>query len=88
MRVEFRKTFEKDLRKLKDKNLLAKLREAIEAIEQADSLDTITNLKKLKGDDSYFRIRIGDYRVGLFLAGETLLFVRVMHRREFYRYFP
>jgi mRNA interferase RelE/StbE len=88
MRVEFRKTFEKDLRKLNDKSLLAKLKAAIETIEQADSLDAIPNLKKLKGDDGYFRIRIGDYRVGLFLAEETLLFVRVMHRREFYRYFP
>ena len=88
MRVEFRETFEKDLRKLNDKSLLAKLKAAIETIEQADSLDAIPNLKKLKGDDGYFRIRIGDYRVGLFLAGETLLFVRVMHRREFYRYFP
>ena len=88
MRVEFRKTFEKDLRKLNDKSLLAKLKAAIETIEQADSLDAIPNLKKLKGDDGYFRIRIGDYRVGLFLAGETLLFVRVVHRREFYRYFP
>jgi mRNA interferase RelE/StbE len=88
MKVEFRKTFEKDLRKLNDKSLLAKLKAAIEAVEQADSLDTIPNLKKLKGDDGYFRIRIGDYRVGLFLAGETLIFVRVMHRREFYRYFP
>ena len=88
MRIEFRKTFEKDLRKLNDKSLLAKLKAAIETIEQADSLDAIPNLKKLKGDDGYFRIRIGDYRVGLFLAGETLLFVRVVHRREFYRYFP
>ena len=88
MRVEFRETFEKDLRKLNDKSLLAKLKAAIETIEQADSLDAIPNLKKLKGDDGYFRIRIGDYRVGLFLAGETLLFVRVVHRREFYRYFP
>ncbi len=88
MRVEFRKTFEKDLRKLNDKSLLVKLKAAIEAVEQADSLDAIANLKKLKGDDGYFRIRIGDYRVGLFSAGETLLFVRVMHRREFYRYFP
>ena len=88
MRVEFRKTFEKDLRKLNDKSLLAKLKAAIETIEQADSLDAIPNLKKLKGDDGYFRIRIGDYRVGLFLAEETLIFVRAMHRREFYRYFP
>ena len=88
MRVEFRKTFERDLKKIKDKNLLAKLQPAIESIEQADSLETIATLKKLKGDDGYFRIRIGDYRIGLFGAGETLLFVRVIHRREFYRYFP
>jgi mRNA interferase RelE/StbE len=86
--IEFRKTFEKDLRKINDRSLLAKVKSVIIAVEAANSLDDIANLKKLKGDEGYFRIRIGDYRLGLFLDGETILFVRIIHRREFYRYFP
>lgn len=88
MKVEFRKSFEKDLRKLKDQPLLAKIKAVIEAVEQAATLESVFNLKKLKGEDNYFRIRIGDYRIGLFLNGDTILFVRILHRREFYRYFP
>ena len=88
MKVEFRKTFEKDLRKVRDKTLLRKVKAVIEVVEAAQSLDAIANLKKLKDDEGYFRIRIGDYRIGLFLEQDKLLFVRVLHRREFYRYFP
>lgn len=88
MKVEFRRTFEKDLKKINDKSLLDKIKSVINSVEAAASLDDIANLKKLKGNEGYFRIRIGDYRLGLFLEGETILVVRVIHRREFYRYFP
>jgi len=88
VKVEFRKTFEKDLRKLRDKALMGKIKTVIEAIEAAEALEAVAKLKKLKGEDGYFRVRIGDYRVGLYLEGDTVLFVRILHRREFYRYFP
>lgn len=76
MNIVFRKTFEKDLRKINDRSLLTKVKNVITAVEEATSLDDITNLKKLKGDEGYFRIRIGDYRLGIFLDGETILFGR------------
>ncbi|MEM1308299.1 MAG: type II toxin-antitoxin system RelE/ParE family toxin [Cyanobacteria bacterium P01_H01_bin.153] len=88
MKVEFRKTFEKDLRQLRDRAVLNKIKAAVESVESAKALESVTNLKKLKGEDGYFRIRLGDYRIGLYLEGETILFVRILHRREFYRYFP
>lgn len=88
MKVEFRKTFEKDLKKLRDKALLNKVKSVIESVESVQSLEELQNLKKLKGEAGYFRIRIGDHRIGLFLQGETVLFVRIIHRKEFYRYFP
>ena len=88
MKVEFRKTFEKDLRKLRDKNLLSKIKSVIEAVEIASALEDVTSLKKLQGVDGYFRIRLGDYRIGVFWQDETVRFIRVLHRREFYRYFP
>jgi mRNA-degrading endonuclease RelE of RelBE toxin-antitoxin system len=38
--------------------------------------------------DNAYRIRIGDYRLGIIFDGETLIFERVLHRKGIYRYFP
>lgn len=65
MKVEFRKSFEKDLGKIRDEELLMRVKAVIEEVENADSLLDISNIKKLKADGDYYRIRIGDYRVGL-----------------------
>jgi mRNA interferase RelE/StbE len=51
-------------------------------------LGEIIHVKKLKGSEDYYRIRIGNYRVGIILADDTVIFVRFLHRRDIYRYFP
>jgi mRNA interferase RelE/StbE len=65
VKVEFRDSFAKNLRGLKAKGLLGKVREVVEAAEKAYSLAELANLKKLKGGGNYFRVRVGDYRVGM-----------------------
>lgn len=62
MKVEFKKSFTKDLKKVKDKNLLHQVKEAIDEIEQAPSLQVVKNLKQLKGGISYFRAVIASER--------------------------
>ena len=88
MKVEFNESFLNDLKAVKDKSVLAKAKAAIEASELADALDQITNLKKMRGSREYFRIRIGDFRLGLKLEGDTLVFIRFLNRKDIYRYFP
>lgn len=88
MKVEFKESFLKDLKAVKDKSVLAKVKASIEAAEQADSLDNITNLKKMRGASDYFRIRLGDFRLGIKLEGDTLVFIRFLNRKDIYRYFP
>ncbi len=88
MIITFRKSFEKDLSKLRDANLLQKIRAVIEEAEAAVNLIEVNNLKKLKADGNYYRIRVGDYRIGLVLNETGIVFVRVLHRKEMYRYFP
>ena len=88
MKVEFRESFTKDLKDVKDKSLLKRAKEVIEAVEQANSLADIPNLKKLKGGGNYYRMRIGDHRVGVTLESDTVLFVRFLNRKDIYKYFP
>ena len=88
MKVAFRTQFAGDLKSVKDKRLLSRVREAIEGVEKANSLTDIPSLKKLKGAKNYFRLRIGDYRIGLALENNTLIFVRLLNRKEIYKYFP
>lgn len=89
MKTEFRKSFLKDIKRLgKDKKLLDRIKSIILEVEDAGNLHTIANLKKLKAEGSYYRIRSGNYRLGLFIEHDTVVFVRVLHRSEIYRYFP
>ena len=88
MKVRFKASFARDLRALKDKALLERIKELIANVEAAQSLAEVSNLKKLHGAGGYHRIKIGDYRVGLAIEEEVVVFVRVLHRREVYRYFP
>ena len=88
MRIQFKETFGKDLRGIKNKEVLNKVREIIVQVEQARTLKDIANLKKLKGGNDYYRIRIGDYRLGIVVQENIVSFVRCLNRREIYRYFP
>jgi mRNA interferase RelE/StbE len=88
MKVEFKRSFTRDLRKIENKDLLERARKTIEQVEQVQSLQEIRSVKKLRGGDNYYRIRIGDYRLGLVVEGDTVVFVRLLHRKDVYRYFP
>ena len=89
MKIEFKKSFVKDLKKkAHEKKLLEHIQEIIQEVEHADSIHVILNLKKLKADGRYYRIRSGDYRIGLIIENDTVYFVRILHRNEIYRYFP
>ena len=87
MKVEFRKSFEKDLGKIRDGDWLARIKSVIEEVENAESLVDISNIKKLKAQGNHYRIRVGNYRIGL-ADKKDVITVRVLHRQEMYRYFP
>jgi len=87
MELEFRKSFVKDLRG-KDTIIMERLKTLIEKLEVVHSLDEITNIKKLKDVEDYYRIRVGDYRLGLKFENNKLIILRFLHRKEIYRYFP
>ena len=88
MKIQFRESFRKDVDKISDRSLVSRIVDCIKDVERAKDIHTISSLKKLKGKGSYWSIRIGDYRLGCVRDGDVFVFVRCLHRKEIYRYFP
>lgn len=88
MKTEFTPAFLRDVRKLPDASVGEQVRGAIQTVKEAEDLRSVPNLKKLVGAGACYRIRIGDYRIGLRVEEQTVVFARVLHRRDIYRYFP
>jgi mRNA interferase RelE/StbE len=89
MIIEFDKSFEKSLEKTRNKILFQKIEKIIIDFENAKSLTDISSIKKLTGYKNYYRIRIGEYRLGFEKIDEnTLRFIIVSHRKDIYKSFP
>jgi mRNA interferase RelE/StbE len=58
-------------------------------VESKNPFD-ITNLDKLRGPGSFYKVRFGNYRLGLEIVKEKkqVHVLRVLHRRDIYRHFP
>jgi mRNA interferase RelE/StbE len=68
--------------------VLEGLQEVIDEIETAGSIQDLKNLKKLSSESRHYRLRLGDYRLGLVIEADTVTLVRILHRKDIYRYFP
>ena len=88
MNVEFKKSFLKEIKKLKNKDLKNAIHDCIIQVESASTLAQVKNLKKLTGYDLYYRIRIGEYRIGIKIEKTTTYFVVFEHRKDIYKVFP
>lgn len=82
------RSFEKDTDRIRDKYLLSKIADCIEQIENAENIQAIKNIKKLQGTDKYYRIKLGDYRIGIQITNNTIEFIRCLPRKDIYKYFP
>lgn len=88
MKTRFRKSFARDLKKVKDAAVAKRIRAIIAQVEAARQLGDLAGVKKLSGSSQVYRIRVGDYRLGVVLDEDVVEFVRCLHRRDIYRHFP
>ncbi len=87
MNVYADKSFQKDIEKL-DAPTKKLISEIVLQITHIPTVHQIPNIKKIKGFKNSFRIRLGNYRIGIRIELETVIFVRVLHRKDIYKYFP
>jgi len=88
MIIKIDRVFEKDTYKIKDKKILFKIADVIEKVRESDDIISIENIKKLKGSNKFYRIRIGDFRIGIIIENNIVEFIRCLHRKDIYKYFP
>ncbi|MEH2406550.1 type II toxin-antitoxin system RelE family toxin [Nostoc sp.] len=70
MNTQYLPSFIKDLKVLKSTLYYKTIKiYAFEEIPQIAKSEEITNIKKLQGYDEIYRIRIGDYRIGIIFDG-------------------
>jgi mRNA interferase RelE/StbE len=65
MNSVFLASFLSDVKKLRDGKVQKSIAQVITRVEQAPSLRDIPSLKRLSGYQSYYRICVGDWRIGL-----------------------
>jgi len=84
-RVEFVKSAKKEFDRL-SRRIQDRLLEALSVLSQ-NPFSELLRFKKLKGADSLYRIRVGDYRVVYEIRNEVLLIlvIKIGHRKDVYR---
>ncbi len=82
------RSFTKDIGGVRDASLRRRVQQTILKVEEAGSLLDLAEVRKLEGSDRHYRLRVGEYRIGLMLDGDTVVFMRLLHRKDIYKYFP
>jgi mRNA interferase RelE/StbE len=89
MKVGFDKSFIKAIVKIKNPLVLKRIENIIYSLESAETIENVSNIKKLIGYTSYYRIKIGVYRIGFELINpDEISLITILHRKDIYKKFP
>ena len=89
MEVAYTKTFLKDLSKVQPPKRRKQIELFVfETLPASVSLESIGSAEKMSGFDDHYKIRFGDYRIGLVKTAKTIELLRILNRKEIYKFFP
>lgn len=88
MKTAYRKKFLKELSQLPLKTRTQIEQFTFEDIPNSSSISENKKIERLKSYKNFFKVRFGNYRVGLRIENNEIIFERVLHRKEIYKYFP
>jgi mRNA interferase RelE/StbE len=89
LEIHYRKAFLKDIKRLKRQPVYNKVFELVfMTLPTIKTIRELSDVKSMKGFSNRYRIRIGNYRIGIEMQDDFIEIVRVLHRRKFYRHFP
>jgi mRNA interferase RelE/StbE len=88
MQVIFTRQFDKQTAIVLPKQIKIAVIEAIVNVENANKISDIKHITKLKANKTAYRIKLGDYRIGLYIKKGIATFVIFAHRKDIYKFFP
>ena len=88
MDIIYLRSFLNDIKKVKDRSTKDRIKSLIEEIKQAEKLEDIPKVSKLRGYSIAYRARIGDYRLGMYNDGIVVELARFVKRNDIYKVFP
>lgn len=91
MIVEFVNKFKKDFKRAPDE-IQDRVLDIIKTLENAENINSLQiDIKRMEGQkkgESYYRIRVGDWRIGCEILQPNILLLRLMSRGDVYKHFP
>jgi mRNA interferase RelE/StbE len=88
LEFHFNKMFLKELAKVPEKQRLRIESFVFSEVQKYNTPEAIPNIGKIKGYKNYYKIRFGNYRAGLRLVNNILVFERILHRKDIYNFYP
>ena len=87
--IKYTKRFLKELARLPE-DIQSRIELIVFNELETDNPFDLGYINKMKGYKDKYKIRVGDYRIGLTLdkKNQTIICQRVAHRREIYKIFP
>ena len=88
MEILFKSSFIKDFKRL-PKSIKKEVREiCLRTFPRIQTLREFKThpLRKLRGFKNYYRIRVKNFRIGFKKEDNKIIFMRVLHRKDIYRF--
>lgn len=88
MNTVFKKSFLKSVKQIRHQKLKDAISDIIAEVEKSEKIAEVSKCKKLRGYKQFYRIRLGDYRIGIQVEGDSVTFAAIDHRKDIYKHFP
>ncbi|MDX1919834.1 MAG: hypothetical protein SFU25_03760 [Candidatus Caenarcaniphilales bacterium] len=88
MKLLIKDSFQKELKKYKSGKLLKQVGEILEKIKLCKHIWDVGDVKLMQGTKDFFRIRVGNFRIGIKIQDETVFVIKFAIRGNFYKNFP
>ena len=89
MQVVYTKTFLKDLAKVVPQKRREQIEKFVfEELPALTSVEAAGNIEKMIGHKNHYKVRFGNYRIGILKAGNLIELQRVLDRKDIYKFFP
>ena len=88
MKVLYRSSFLKDIKKLKSAVSVNLIHSAIDNCKRAGTISDIKNCEPLQSRGKFFKLKYGQYRFGIYIDKGIVEFLKFGTRQNFYDDFP